>query len=80
MKLETTPLSFGVGDYNPDVEYIKINYNNTFIVKPDWLFDGIPPEPRIFTLEPTDDYKYLLSRYIANAKKNSKYIFFICST
>ena len=64
-RTHTTPLAFGKNDYHNKTEYIKIGSYGTFIVKPDWLFYGIPPEPKIFKLVSTGTKKYLLSRYIA---------------
>ena len=52
-------------DYIKKPEYIKIDNLNSFIVKPDWLYNGIPPEPRIFKKVSTGTRKYLVSRYIA---------------
>jgi hypothetical protein len=54
-----------MNDYIKKPEYIKIDSLNSFIVKPDWLYNGIPPEPRIFKKVSTGTRKYLVSRYIA---------------
>lgn len=62
------PMGFGAGDYDKSVEYVKIDYMNTFIVKPNW--NGVPAEPRMFKLISTGDEKYLLSRYISKGGPN----------
>ena len=76
-ELAPTPLGFyynaendndKMNDYIKKPEYIKIDSLNSFIVKPDWLYNGIPPEPRIFKKvpkEPNREKKFLVSRYIA---------------
>ena len=66
-QLATTPLGFGPDDYIQNPTYIKIDSLNSFIVKPDWLYNGIPPEPRIFKKVPKEprEEKFLVSRYIA---------------
>ena len=82
-ELATTPLGFYYdsndnenknkkNDYIKKPEYIKIDNLNSFIVKPDWLYNGIPPEPRIFKKVSTGTRKYLVSRYIAtNPRANA---------
>jgi hypothetical protein len=62
------PMGFGAGDYDRSVEYVKIDYMNTFIVKPNW--NRVPAEPRMFKLVSTGDEKYLLSRYISKGGPN----------
>ena len=61
-------MGFGPGDYDRSVEYVKIDYMNTFIVKPNW--NGVPAEPRMFKLVSTGNEKYLLSRYISKGGPN----------
>jgi hypothetical protein len=34
----------------PESSYIKIGSANWLVQKPDWIYDGTPPEPRIFSL------------------------------
>jgi len=65
---QNAPLGFGPGDYNNSVEYVKIDYINAFIVKPNW--NEVPAEPRMFKLVSTTNKKYLLSRSIAKGGAN----------
>ena len=60
-----TQTAFRKGDYYPDVEYVKVGLSNTFIVKPDWFYDGPVPEPRMFKLVSIGKKKPLLSKRIA---------------
>ena len=60
-----TQITFRKGDYYPDVEYVKVGLSNTFIVKPDWFYDGPVPEPRMFKLVSMGKKIPLLSKRIA---------------
>ena len=42
-------------DGSPTQVYVKISFFSTIIEKPDWVFDGPPPEPRVFELVPTGE-------------------------
>jgi len=66
MRTGITPSGFGPDDYIHDVEYVKIDNIGTYIVKPDWIFNGVPPEPRIFRLIPSGNSKFLVSKGIIN--------------
>jgi len=60
-----TMISFGPGDFYPEIEYVKVGSYNDFIIKPDWFYEGPVPEPRIFKLVATGDRKRLISKRIA---------------
>jgi len=62
-----TPLAFGPDDFYTDREYVKVGSTRFFIEKPDWIFDGIPPEPRIFKLEKIGK-KFLVEKRIAEGQ------------
>ena len=62
-----TPLGFSPRDFYTDREYVKVGSTNFYIEKPDWIFDGIPPEPRIFKLEKIGE-KFLVEKRIAEGR------------
>ena len=63
-RLGFTRTFFSKEDYNTDVEYVKMGYNQ-HIVKPDWFYAGPVPEPRIFELVATGVEKRMISKRIA---------------
>jgi surface protein len=66
MRTGITPSGFGPDDYIHNVEYVKVDNIGTYIVKPEWIFNGVPPEPRIFRLVPSGNSKFLVSKGIIN--------------
>ena len=42
---------FSEADYNSAQPYIKLGSSNFLVEKPNWIYGGPPPEPRIFKLE-----------------------------
>ena len=65
-----TPMDFGVNDYDATKEYVKIGSALTYIEKPDWMYAGTPPEPRIFELVPTGYKKYLVEKSLTKKDAN----------
>jgi len=59
-----TPTGFGPKDFITDREYVKVGSSGFFIEKPVWMFEGTPPEPRIFKLEKIGR-KFLVEKEIA---------------
>jgi uncharacterized protein YjbI with pentapeptide repeats len=57
-----TPLGFGISDYDSTKEYVKIGSAQSYIEKPEWMYGGPPPEPRIFELVSTGNKKYLVEK------------------
>ena len=68
-----TPLSFNTGDYDSRKEYVKIGSDILYIEKPDWMYEGTPPEPRIFKLvlvATKDEKKYLVEKSLTKRGAN----------
>ena len=61
-----TPLYFGPGDYNENVEYVQFGTASKYYVeKPDWLWNGPVPEPRKFKLvQVGTKQKYFVSKSV----------------
>ena len=47
-------LRLGPNNVNHDDVYVKVGNSLMFIQKPDWIYEGPVPEPRMFELRPTD--------------------------
>jgi len=65
-----TPMDFGVDDYDATKEYVKIGSALTYIEKPEWMYAGPPPEPRIFELVSTGLKKYLVEKSLTKKEAN----------
>ena len=48
---------FSSDNYVREQQYIKIGSSNFLVEKPNWLYEGPPPKPRIFKLVSNKDYK-----------------------
>jgi hypothetical protein len=66
----STPLAFGINDYDSRKEYVKIGSTQSYIEKPEWMYKGPPPEPRIFELVSTGNKKYLVEKSLTKLGAN----------
>jgi uncharacterized protein YjbI with pentapeptide repeats len=66
----TTPMDFGINDYDSTKEYVKIGSALSYIEKPDWIYDGPPAEPRIYELVSTGEKKYLVEKSLTKSGAN----------
>lgn len=41
--------------------FVKMGFNNMMVLKPQWVFWGPVPEPRVFTLQPAGSIHYFIS-------------------
>jgi len=64
----TTPMAFGINDYDSTKEYVKIGSSLSYIEKPEWMYAGPPEEPRIFQLVPTGVKKYLVEKSLTKKR------------
>ena len=46
-----------------NVSYVKIGTSNLLIEKPNWIYEGSPPEPRVFELVPNKEVKTITINY-----------------